>query len=269
MTESLSAGRPRAHHPRRLEERILSPKNIEPYRIVSYPFEDVLNSSSRSLSLRKNTERGNPTVVPLASLVKLLGTCPHADHSLVMSPILDSLERMLDVYREKCITQSKEIERLKQAMEDTLIASVRGGPSPASATSTATARAPPAGTTAAPTAVTTPAIHVSRAYIDELADELDAVLMKNEQLERDVARLQRRLGVEEEWRAAAMEFMEIDARIHKIVNVEGGSLTSSPTKSSSFRKKTGRRHGGSSIGKALRDALAKTRCLEKSLRAAL
>jgi len=159
--------------------------------------------------------------------------------------VLESLEKMLEVYRDKCITQSAEIERLKQAMEDSLIASVRA---------TTTAVKPPRD----PTPPVRSPQRTSRGYVDQIAEELESMVMKNERLERDVARLQRRLDVEEEWRVAAMEFMEMDSRIHRLAACEECY--------SSLRKKQEVCQGGSSYQRALRAALAKTRNLEKSLR---
>lgn len=179
------------------------------------------------------------------------------DH--LMAAVLESLERMLDVYREKCLTQSAEIDRLKQAMEDTMIPSVRApvaAKTPLSSQSTTVAHAP---TSALDTALPF-CSHASRLYIDEIAEELEAVLEKNEQLERAVARLQRRLDVEEEWREAAMEFMEIDTRIHKIVGVDGCG---------GGKRKKKLKGSLSAASASLREALIKTRCLEKSLRKAL
>ena len=189
------------------------------------------------------------------------------DH--LMAAVLESLERMLDVYREKCLTQSAEIDRLKQAMEDTMIPSVRApvaAKTPLSSRAPVAAKTPPSSQSTtvahAPTGALDTSLpfcsHASRLYIDEIAEELEAVLEKNEQLERAVARLQRRLDVEEEWREAAMEFMEIDTRIHKIVGVDGGGKRKKKLKGSL-----------SAASASLREALIKTRCLEKSLRKAL
>jgi hypothetical protein len=186
-----------------------------------------------------------------------------------MAAVLESLERMLDVYREKCLTQSAEIDRLKQAMEDTMIPSVRApvaAKTPLSSRAPVAAKTPPSSQSTtvahAPTGALDTSLpfcsHASRLYIDEIAEELEAVLEKNEQLERAVARLQRRLDVEEEWREAAMEFMEIDTRIHKIVGVDGGGKRKKKLKGSL-----------SAASASLREALIKTRCLEKSLRKAL
>ena len=55
-----------------------------------------------------------------------------------------------------------------------------------------------------------------------------------------------------------MEFMEIDTRIHKIVGVDGGGKRKKKLKGSL-----------SAASASLREALIKTRCLEKSLRKAL
>ena len=124
-----------------------------------------------------------------------------------MSRVLESLEVMLDVYRQKCVTQSAEIERLKQVMEESLIQAVRvPEKTPVPSTKGAPFAAPVA-PISNPTA--------SQMYLDEIAEELESVLEKNERLERGMARLQRRLDAEEAWRAAVVEFMEVDKRIHE------------------------------------------------------
>lgn len=175
-----------------------------------------------------------------------------------MSRVLESLEVMLDVYRHKCVTQSAEIERLKQSVDDSLIQAVRV-PGNASASST---KGAPCAVPAAPTSNPS----ASHIYVDEIAEELESVLEKNERLERGMARLQRQLDAEEAWRAAVMEFMEVDERMHEMADFEKKS-----SKRTSARCKSKAEQGvrSASYQAALRDALAKTRRLEKSLRTSL
>ena len=177
---------------------------------------------------------------------------------------------MLDVYRQKCITQSAEIERLKEAMEDALIGSVRAPPPTATGTRNASVGPAPSTVSSDPKLT----VNTSKEYLDEIADELESVLVKNELLEREVAKLQQRLDMEEAWRAAAMEFMELDTRIHAIAGINmtpDFSIPSMRTSISAVKKKKSK--GGlpptAGYHEALRDALAKTKRLEKSLRAAL
>ncbi len=175
-----------------------------------------------------------------------------------MSRFVESLEVMLDIYRQKCVTESAEIERLKQSMEESLIQAVRV---PSKAAAAASKAAP----CAVPTAPASNPI-ASHGYLDEIAEELESVLEKNERLERGMARLQRRLEAEEAWRTAVMEFMEVDNRMHEMASFER-----EPSKMRSPRGKS-KKGGGAppaSYQSVLRDALAKTRRLEKSLRTAL
>lgn len=115
-----------------------------------------------------------------------------AQSRTAMSRVVESLEVMLDVYRQKCVTQSAEIERLKQSMEESLIHAVRVPAKPAAGSTKAAPRAD--------STLPTSSHSASRMYLEEIAEELERVLEKNEQLERGMARLQRRLDVEEAWR---------------------------------------------------------------------
>jgi hypothetical protein len=179
-----------------------------------------------------------------------------AQSRTAMSRVVESLEVMLDVYRQKCVTQSAEIERLKQSMEESLIHAVRVPAKPAAGSTKAAPRAD--------STLPTSSHSASRMYLEEIAEELERVLEKNEQLERGMARLQRRLDVEEAWRTAVMEFMEVDERMHEMVRFEKAS-----PKRASARDKS-KKTGGppmASHQSALRAALAKTRRLERSVRA--
>jgi hypothetical protein len=109
--------------------------------------------------------------------------------------VLESLEKMLDMYRQRCSTQNAEIEALKQAI----------GTIPAKRITR------PSKSRAAPE-------YVTSRYIDEMAEELHQALERNDQLEEDISRLQKRLQIEEEWRYAAMEWMESDRRMHKHIS---------------------------------------------------
>lgn len=113
--------------------------------------------------------------------------------------VLENLEKMLDMYRQRCCHQSAEIAALKQALGSIPIK--RHDPT---SDPTRTSHGYKNGS--------------SKHYIDHIADELEQALERSERLEVDVTRLHKRLQVEQEWRYAAMEWMESDRRMHKHIS---------------------------------------------------
>lgn len=110
--------------------------------------------------------------------------------------VLESLEKMLDMYRQRCFNQSAEIQALKQALRGTI----------------------PAKRSSHGERVRSKYVPSSSCYIDDMAEELDQALERNEHLEEDITRLHNRLQIEQEWRYAAMEWMESDRRMHKRIS---------------------------------------------------
>lgn len=123
--------------------------------------------------------------------------------------ILESLEKMLDVYRQRCLNQSAEIAALKEAMGSI---SATGEPD----CGTFCLKREKALQRGSPTK--RDHFTISSCYIDDIADELDSALARNQMLDEKIAHLQKRLHVEQEWRNAAMEWMESDRRMHKHIS---------------------------------------------------
>lgn len=148
--------------------------------------------------------------------------------------VLESLEKMLDMYRQRCFHQSAEIEALKQAI----------GMIPAKRITR------PSKAMAAPG-------YVTSRYIDEMAEELQKVLERNDQLEEDISRLQKRLEIEQEWRYAAMEWMESDRRMHKHISkvLCAGTHNEDPSDSTMY----------SSYQKSLNKVMEKSRELDQKV----
>ena len=57
-------------------------------------------------------------------------------------------------------------------------------------------------------------IQAHSSHLNEVVEDLERLLRKNEELEKHIERLAQRLQVEEEWRATALAWMESDQRIH-------------------------------------------------------
>ena len=105
--------------------------------------------------------------------------CNSRVHTPNSHGILDSVEKMLDVYRQRCMSQAVELSALKKAMDG------RDG-----------------------------RIQAHSSHLHEVVEDLERLIKKNEELERHVERLNQRIRVEEEWRATALAWMESDQRIH-------------------------------------------------------
>ncbi len=108
------------------------------------------------------------------------------------SRVLESLEKILNMYRQKCVDQNATIASLKDQVrllsENSINTQLRKD--------TRVSDAIP-----------------SSAYIQDLVDNFEVLRRENEVLEAELKRVKKRLDVEEEWRTATLAWLESDWRV--------------------------------------------------------
>lgn len=109
------------------------------------------------------------------------------------SRVIESLEKILNMYRQKCVDQNEIIASLKdqvRVLSENM--SIKAQPRK----KTNESRESP-----------------TSAYIQDLVENFEVLRRENEVLEAELRRVKKRLDIEEEWRIATLAWLESDWRV--------------------------------------------------------
>ncbi|KAI8105148.1 hypothetical protein M9435_000318 [Picochlorum sp. BPE23] len=160
------------------------------------------------------------------------------------SRVLENLEKILNMYRQKCVDQNATIASLKDQVrllsENSTIKTQK---------ETHESREIP-----------------SSVYIQDLVDDFEVLRRENEALEAELRRVKKRLDIEEEWRSATLAWLESDWRVQKFVSdCLGDSSCADMPKGHADDDIT--KHASSSYrSSSLKNIAKKSRAFEKHMR---
>lgn len=135
-----------------------------------------------------NSHRPHTMVVPI--------NVAHEGHGATSefseSQILNSLEKMLNLYRERCSSQARQISMLKEQVHELTMSQKhwRGNPE------------------YEPEVVQSPRRRYDQTYIDQLAKELQKMVEENARYRKLLSKAIKKLKKESEWRGAALAFLD-------------------------------------------------------------